>query len=135
MSDAVRLTIPRTRPYYGVAHLVVGGVAARLDLSYEYLEDVQVALESVIGNDAYAVGNSVTVEVAVDAGAMEVLIGPIDGGRVAPDLESDATGEGEIGLKRLLGAVVEAAELERRDGVDWLRLRKPLPRTAAPCTR
>lgn len=127
MSDAVRLTIPRTRPYYGVARLVVGGVAARLDLSYEYLEDVQVALESVIGNDAYAVGDSVTVEVVVDARMMEMLVGPLDGGRLAPDLERDTSTEGEIALKRLLGTVLEAAELERRDGADWLRLRKSLP--------
>ena len=130
MSDAVRLTIPRTRPYYGVARLVVGGVAARLDLSYEYLEDVQVALESVIGNDAYAVGDSVTVEVVVDAHTMEMLVGPLDGGRLAPDLERDTSAEGEIALKRLLGTVLEAAELERRGGADWLRLRKSLPRKA-----
>lgn len=133
MSDCVRLTIPRARRYYGVARLVVGGVAARLDLSYEYLEDVQVALESVIGNDAYAFGDSVTLEVALDAGAMQVRVGPLDGGRLAPDLErDDPGGDGEIGLKRLLGTVVEAAELERRDGGDWLRLRKPLPRRATP---
>ncbi len=52
MSEAIRLTIPRTRPYYGVARLVVGGLAARLDLSFEYLEDLHVALESIVGNDA-----------------------------------------------------------------------------------
>ena len=133
MSDFVRLTIPRTRPYYGVARLVVGGVAARLDLSYEYLEDVQVALESVIGNDAYAVGDSVTVELDVDSGSMQMLVGPLDGERIASDLgRGDAGGEGEVGLKRLLGTVVEAAELERRDDADWLRLRKPLPPRTGP---
>ena len=127
MSDLVRLTIPRNRPYYGVARLVVGGVAARLDLSYEYLEDVQVALESVIGNDAYASGDSVTVELILDSGAMELLVGPLEGDRVGGDLEREDGAGGEIGLKRLLGTVVEAAELEQRDGAAWLRLRKPLP--------
>lgn len=131
MSDAVRLTIPRTHPYYGVARLVVGGVAARLDLSYEYLEDVQVALESIIGNDAYGVDDYVTVEIGVDSSALEMRVGPLDGDRVATDLEGDDPAEGAIGLKRLLATVVESAELERRDGADWLRLRKPLPRTAS----
>jgi anti-sigma regulatory factor (Ser/Thr protein kinase) len=127
MSDLVRLTIPRNRPYYGVARLVVGGVAARLDLSYEYLEDVQVALDSVIGNDAYATGDSVTVELVLDAGAMELLVGPLEGDRVGEDLERDDGAGDEIGLKRLLDTVVDAAELEQRDGAAWLRLRKPLP--------
>jgi hypothetical protein len=127
VSDAVRLTIPRSRPYYGVARLVVGGIAARFDLSYEYLEDVQVALESVLGNDAYGVGETVTVEIAVDSRAMEMRVGPVDGDRVRADLEGDAAaGEGEIGLKRLLAALVEGVEVERRDGAHWLRLRKPL---------
>ena len=127
MSDSVRLTIPRTRPYYGVARLVVGGVAARLDLSYEYLEDVQVALDSVIGNDAYAIGHSVTLELVLDSGAMELVVGPLDDARLGPDLEREETEDGEIGLRRLLGTVVEGAELEQRDGAAWLRLRKPLP--------
>lgn len=130
MSDAVRLTIPRTRPYYGVARLVIGGVAARLDLSYEYLEDVQVALESIIGNDAYGVDDDVTVEVVVASGALEMRVGPLDRDRVAADLEREDAAEGAVGLKRLLATVVEAAELERRDGADWLRLRKPLPRAS-----
>ena len=130
MSEVVRLTIPRTRPYYGVARLVVGGVAARLDLSYEYLEDVQLALESVIGNDAYASGDFVTVEVGVEPDAVEMAVGPVDGERVEADLEQDAEAEGHVGLKRLLDTVVEAAEIERRDGGAWLRLRKALPREA-----
>jgi hypothetical protein len=127
MTESVRLTIPRTRPYYGVARLVVGGVAARLDLSYEYLEDVQVALDSVIGNDAYAAGDSVTVELVLDSGAMELVVGPLDGARLGPDLEREEPEEGEIGLRRLLSTVAAGAELEQRDGAAWLRLRKPLP--------
>ena len=44
-----RSRIPHTKPpYHGVARLVVGGLAARLDLSYEDLEDLQLALESVL---------------------------------------------------------------------------------------
>jgi anti-sigma regulatory factor (Ser/Thr protein kinase) len=131
VGDAVRLTIPRTRPYYGVARLVVGGLAARLDLSWEDLEDLQVALESVVANDAYAAGGDVTVELAVGAEAMEVLIGPLDGGRLESDLSSEEEAETErVGLRRLLATVVESADVESRDGASWLRLRKPLPRGA-----
>ena len=38
--DEIRLIMPRKRPYYGVAHLVLGGVASRLDLTVEHLEEL-----------------------------------------------------------------------------------------------
>jgi hypothetical protein len=37
MADRVTLSIPHASPFHGVARLVVGGLAARLDLSYEHL--------------------------------------------------------------------------------------------------
>ena len=52
MSEIVRLTIPRTRPYYGVARLVVGGVAARLDLGLGLrLLQTSLAREVVVAGD------------------------------------------------------------------------------------
>ena len=33
MTDEIRLTLPRERPFYGIAHLVLGGLAVRLDLT------------------------------------------------------------------------------------------------------
>ena len=50
MTGAIKLKIPHQPSYHGVALLVVGGLAARLDVSYEQLEDVQLALESVLEN-------------------------------------------------------------------------------------
>jgi anti-sigma regulatory factor (Ser/Thr protein kinase) len=44
MTDAVSLTVPYARPYYAVVRLVVGGFASRLDVPYEHLEDVHIAL-------------------------------------------------------------------------------------------
>ena len=127
MSDAIKLTIPYTKPYSGVARLVVGGLAARLDLSYEYLEDIQLALDSLLGNAAYAAGREVTVELVVGDGAMELHVGPLDGARVRPDLEREVGEEEGVGLGRLLGTVVEGVRLEQRDGTDWLRLEKRVP--------
>ena len=63
MSDAVTLTVPHARSYYGVVRLVVGGLAARLDLSYDALDDVQVALDTLLATEAYAAGPDVTVEI------------------------------------------------------------------------
>ena len=48
MTDEIRLVIPAEQDFHGVARLVLGGVAARLDLSYEQLEDLQTALEALL---------------------------------------------------------------------------------------
>ena len=46
--DRITLTLPRERDFFRVAHLVVGGLAVRLDLTFENLEDLQVALATVL---------------------------------------------------------------------------------------
>jgi anti-sigma regulatory factor (Ser/Thr protein kinase) len=127
--DAIRLRIPHARPYHGVARLVVGGLAARLDFSYEHLEDLQLALASILENEGYRVADDVTVEVTLADDGVLLAMGPLAGSRLRADLESDAS-EG-IGLGRLLDTVAEHVEVEERDGKDWLRLEKRVLRTTA----
>ena len=55
----IRLKIPHEKPYHGIARLVVGGLAARLDLSYEHLDDLQLSLMKALnkvldGSHAFA---------------------------------------------------------------------------------
>jgi anti-sigma regulatory factor (Ser/Thr protein kinase) len=120
----IRLTIPDDPRYHGVARLVVGGLAARLDLSYEHLEDLQLALASVLENDGYTVGPEVNVELVVEEGSLELWIGPLNGDALRADLERES--ETEIGLGRLLRTVVEEVELQERTDGQWLRLEKRL---------
>jgi anti-sigma regulatory factor (Ser/Thr protein kinase) len=125
MTDAIKLTIPHQKSYHGVVRLVVGGLAARLDLSYESLEDLQLALESLLGNDAYASGDEVTIELALGPGSITMLVGPLDGSRLRPDLDAGARdGEEGVSLGRLLATVVGDVGLEERDGAQWVRLEK-----------
>ena len=49
MTDQVRLTLPAEEDFRQVAHLVVGGLGVRLDLTFEDLDDLQVALEALLG--------------------------------------------------------------------------------------
>ena len=128
MTDAIRVTVPHAKPYHGVVRLVVGGLAARVDLSYEHLEDLQLALDSLLGNDAYAAGRDVTVEVSVAPDAVEMRVGPLAGAELRPDLERAGDEQGVLGLRRLLATVVSAVELEQRDGAEWVRLEKRIPR-------
>ena len=127
--DAIRLRIPHARPYHGVARLVVGGLAARMDFSYEHLEDLQLALASILENEEYRVQDDVTVELTLEDHGVLLAMGPLAGARLRADLESDAS-EG-IGLGRLLDTVAEHVDVEERDGADWLRLEKRVLRATA----
>jgi anti-sigma regulatory factor (Ser/Thr protein kinase) len=122
VTGAIKLKIPHQPPYHGVALLVVGGLAARLDVSYEQLEDLQLALESVLENGGYARNSEVTVELDVQDHNLVMIIGPLDGTALKSDLEDRR--DDRLALGRLLGTLVEDVSVESRDDGAWLRLQK-----------
>lgn len=122
MSDVIKLSIPSEPPYHGVARLVVGGLAARLDVSYEQLEDLQLALASVLDGDGYVRNAQVSIELELHDAVLAMLIGPLDGRTLRADLADDS--DERIGLGRLLDTLVEAVSVESRDDGEWLRLEK-----------
>jgi hypothetical protein len=124
-ADAITLSIPHEQPYYGVARLVVGGLAARLDLSYEQLEDLQLALASVLERDGYRAGDDVTIRLLVESGRVRLEIGPLDA-RVEDDLEREQDG---VFLGRLLETLVEEVSVGKTDGGRFLRLEKRVPKS------
>src|SRR5438128_12321457 len=91
MSDEIRLTLPRDRDFYGIAYLVVGGLAVRLNLTYESLEDLQLALEELLTEDE---GADVTVSVRVENGTIHAAVGPFD----ADTLRHERDREREVGV-------------------------------------
>jgi anti-sigma regulatory factor (Ser/Thr protein kinase) len=121
VTDQITLTIPRERPFHGVAHLVLGGLASRLNLTLEALEDLELALDELLEAD-YESGD-VTVELRVQPESIETEIGPFDGDRLRETLEREQ-GEGSVGLSRVLATVVDSVELVDRDGKQWIRLSK-----------
>ena len=118
MTTEIRLSIPHRPPFHGVALLVVGGLAARLDLSYEHLEDLQLALESVLDRVR---ANPVTITLRVNDDEIEMLVGPMSDGVRA---ELAAEGGEDVGLRRILDAVVDSAELVPGDEGDCLKMTK-----------
>jgi hypothetical protein len=112
-ADAVTLTIPRDREFHRVAHLVLGGLALRLDLTIENLEDLQIALGAIL--DRATTDGDVTVELTVRDGVLEARVGPVD---VKDELEG--ADDEELNLGRLLAAVVDDVQV---DG-DSVRLTK-----------
>jgi hypothetical protein len=120
----IRLKIPHEKPYHGIARLVVGGLAARLDLSYEHLDDLQLALGTVLENEGYSQSSEVTLELRVREDGVEMAIGPLHASEVRTDLEKNGDA---VSLRRLLSTVVERVELEQRADGGWLHLEKRIP--------
>jgi hypothetical protein len=111
LTDEITLTLPRERPYFGIAHLVLGGFAVRLDLTLEHLDDLQLALDGVL--DRRGAGDEeVTLNVRLEGDVLTARLGPFDAGRLRGDLEAgDREG---IGLRRLLNTVVDSAQVDGR---------------------
>jgi hypothetical protein len=105
--------------YLGVARLLVGGLAARLDLPYEHMDDLQLAAETVLAAEATADGE-VTLELELREDAVEMRIAPFDA-RLFEHLSEQEEG---LSLDRLLSALVDDARVSRRGDVDWLVLEK-----------
>ena len=131
MREAITLTVPFERPYQGVVRLVLGGLAARLDLPYETLEDVQLAVETILAHEGYAAADDVSVEVELEGTALAIAVGPLRSEALAAELEASDETRG-VGLGRLLAATMGEHEVEARDGHGWIRMRKTLDRRAAP---
>jgi hypothetical protein len=116
MPDEITLTLPRAPDFHRVAHLVLGGLAVRLDLTIENLEDLQLALDAVLDRTDEAAGD-ITVRMQLRDGELETRIGPL-----TPRLldEIDREPDDALGLRRVLDSTVEDVHV---DG-DWVRLTK-----------
>jgi hypothetical protein len=109
MTDKISLTIPSASPYRAVVTLVLGGIGSRLDLPYERMDDLQLAVLSVL--DAGA-AETVTLEIEAEPSGLTVFVGPLTNGS-----GSDSA------LTRVLDRLVDSTESARRDGREWLTLR------------
>jgi hypothetical protein len=115
--DEIILTIPSEQPFREVAHLVLGGVVARLDLTFEGLDDLETALDAVL--ERSTADGEVTVRLRIDDGSIRAAVGPLAVDQLRAELESDP-GEA-VTLRRILDTVVDRYELDQ-DG--WLELSK-----------
>jgi hypothetical protein len=122
-ADEITLRLPRERPFFGVAHLVVGGLAVRLDLSFEQLEDLHVALGELL--EQHETEREITVSVRVEGDTIHTLVGPFDGS-LEQELARDA-GDA-VGLRRVLETVVDDVEVTDRVGLAWVELTKAMKR-------
>ena len=127
MTDEITLTLPPDRAFYRVAHLVLGGLAVRLDLTYDTLEDIQLALDELL---ARADDKAVTLTVRVEDDELRTSVGPFGSERLRHELERE-TADNTMTLRRLLETVSDRVEIGRGDGGDFVELTKTVRSEAA----
>ena len=119
-ADEICLTLPADDAFHSVVHLVLGGLAARLNLSFETLEDLELALDTLLERPSD--GREVTVRVFVEDGELRTIVGPFTS--VRDELEEG--GAHSLNLGRILSAVCDSVQIDDRDGSQWVELTKRL---------
>jgi hypothetical protein len=117
--DEITLTLPHEREFHRVAHLVLGGLAVRLELTIETLEDLQLALSTIL--DRAKGDGEVTISMSLVDGTLETSVGPVE---LSGELDRDDDDGETLSLSRILWAVVDDVQV---DG-DCVRLVKKVDR-------
>jgi hypothetical protein len=118
VTDEIRLVIPADEDFRPIVHLVTGGLASRLDVTYDDLADIQVGVDAVLAlrDDA----GDVTVVLSAEPGVVRAAIGPFE-----PDaLQPSDTSDGRLDLQRVLETVCDTHEFESREDGAWVELTK-----------
>ena len=108
-TESFVLTIPTATRFQGVATLVLGGIGSRLELPYERMDDLQLAVLSLL---AAGSEDHISVEVEAEGETMSVSVGPLAAGSNSDE-----------GLARVLRRLADSIDSGQRDGHEWLTLR------------
>jgi hypothetical protein len=114
--DVIELRTPVGREWDAVSRLVLAGIAGRLELSVEELDDLQLAVERLL-LEAGPADEEVHLLFEVDRGeGVRLRIGPLRERHAAAALHERDSSSGRIGLRRILDTVVDSVSVE--DGPD-----------------
>ena len=115
--DEIQLTLPGDEAFHRVAHLVLGGLAVRLNLTFENLEDLELALDALL--ERTQTDDEIQLRVRVLDGELQTVVGPFASVRAELEQGGDA-----LTLSRILSAVCDRVEISDRDGSEWVELTK-----------
>jgi hypothetical protein len=121
--DEIRLVIPAEEEFRPIAHLVAGGLALRLDVTYDDLEDLQVGIEALLAlrDDP----DELVVSLSADDGVLHATVGPFP-----PELVHAGESDGGLDLRRVLDTVCDTYEVEEREDGAWVELTKRIASVA-----
>jgi hypothetical protein len=121
--EAIELTLPAGREWHAVARLVLGGVADRMNLSFEDLDDLQLAVERLLVEAASQ--DTVKLRIDVVDHGVRVGVGPLAERTIADALQGPDAEPGELTLRRILQTVVDSFGVEEAaEGGIVVRLQK-----------
>lgn len=123
-TDEIRLVIPAEEDFRRIAHLVTGGLASRLDATFDDLEDLQLGIEALLAlrDDV----GELVVSLSAAGGMLRASLGPFE-----PEvLREDGSDGGGLDLRRVLATVCDTHEVQERDGVVWVELTKRIAHPA-----
>jgi hypothetical protein len=122
-TEEIRLVIPAEEDFRPIAHLVTGGLAMRLDVTYDDLDDLQVGIEALLSlrDDA----GELVVSLSAAEGVLHASLGPF-----APEKVQDEASGDDLDLHRVLATVCDTHEVEEREGGAWVELTKRIATAA-----
>lgn len=121
--ESIELTLPVGREWHAVARLVLGGIADRLNMPFEDLDDLQLAVERLLVEAASQ--ETVRVRIDIVEGGVRVGVGPLGERKLAHALQGPDAAPGELTLRRILQTVVDSFGVEELDdGGIVVRLQK-----------
>jgi anti-sigma regulatory factor (Ser/Thr protein kinase) len=124
VSDALVLRVPNEDRFLGLIRLFISGLASKFDLPYERLDDLQLAVETVLTRDSHQ-GAEVTLRIEPLEQSIAIWLHPVD--ERTPDEEVSS----QVGLNRLLATLVDLVSVVSLDDERWLRLEQRIPVQAA----
>jgi hypothetical protein len=123
-SNEIRLVIPAEEDFRPIAHLVTGGLAARLDVTYDDLDDLQVGIEALLAlrDDV----EELVLSLSTEAGTLRASLGPFP-----PEALHDEGPDSGLDIHRVLATVCDTHEVQQHDGAAWVELTKRIASPAA----
>jgi hypothetical protein len=120
--DPVVLIVPRDGPAMSAMRVITGWVASRHDLALDQLDDIDLALETVLAGE-HAPGEPLSLTITVLSGEIHLLIGGLTNQALRSNLEIGCqfqpTREWPLDVRLFLSAFVDAYTLIDRDGASF----------------
>ena len=124
-TELVELETPIGREWEPVVRLVLGGVADRLGLGFEELDDLQLAVERLLAEAGAQ--PSVKLVLELEGDRVRAHVGPLREVMIAAALQGPSE-PSELGLRRVLETVVDSFGVDdSADGELFVRLEKRVP--------
>ena len=121
--ERIELTTPVGRAWDAVIRMVLGGIADRLDLGFDELDDLQLAVERLLAEGDPQ--DPVTLSFELVERGVRARVGPLKDAALAEALQGPDPRPGELSLRRILNTVVDSYGVEEvADGRLVVRLEK-----------